>query len=145
MIVLDTDHISLLQHPDSPEAEGLARRLSASADRDVVTSVVTLEEQMRSWLAAIARHKDLERQAEYYERLVGFTRFFEKWRILAFDDAAIVHFRRQRKAKVRIATTDLKIAAITLAKNATLLSRNLKDFREVQGLRVEDWSGPDKP
>jgi tRNA(fMet)-specific endonuclease VapC len=35
---------------------------------------------------------------------------------------------------------DLKIAAIALFNNATLLSRNLKDFRKVPDLNVEDWA-----
>lgn len=34
----------------------------------------------------------------------------------------------------------LKIAAIALANNATLLSKNLRDFSKVPGLKVEDWS-----
>jgi tRNA(fMet)-specific endonuclease VapC len=34
---------------------------------------------------------------------------------------------------------DLKIAAICLAHDALLLTRNLVDFRRVPGLRVEDW------
>lgn len=40
----------------------------------------------------------------------------------------------------RIGTMDLKIAAIALANDATLLSRNLRDFGKVPGLRVEDWT-----
>jgi tRNA(fMet)-specific endonuclease VapC len=35
---------------------------------------------------------------------------------------------------------DLKIAAIALANDAILLSRNLSDFAKVSGLRVEDWT-----
>jgi len=33
----------------------------------------------------------------------------------------------------------LKIACISLAHDATLLTRNLMDFKPVPGLRVENW------
>jgi len=36
-------------------------------------------------------------------------------------------------------TQDLKIACICLAHDATLLTRNLADFKPVPGLRVENW------
>lgn len=44
-----------------------------------------------------------------------------------------------RAERVRIGTMDLRIASIVLAHHATLLSRNLRDFRLVPGLRVENW------
>ena len=34
---------------------------------------------------------------------------------------------------------DLKIAATALVHGALLLSANLRDFRQVPGLMVEDW------
>jgi tRNA(fMet)-specific endonuclease VapC len=142
MIILDTDHISLLQHPDSAEGQRLVQRLAASSDPDIVTSVVTVEEQMRGWLQVIARYRDLQQQSGYYDKLIEFIRFFGKWRIVPFGEAAVQTFRDLQQARVRIATTDLKIAAIALAGQAVLLSRNSSDFRQVPGLRVEDWTGP---
>jgi tRNA(fMet)-specific endonuclease VapC len=35
---------------------------------------------------------------------------------------------------------DLRIAAVAVAHDATLLSRNLSDFSKVPGLRAEDWT-----
>lgn len=141
MIILDTDHISLLQHSDSEEGQKLARRLVASPDRDIVTTVVTVEEQMRGWLQVIARYRDPQQQSAYYDKLIEFIRFFDRWKILPFGEIAVRAFRDFQQARVRIATTDLKIAAISLASNATLLSRNLRDFQQVPGLHVENWIG----
>lgn len=35
---------------------------------------------------------------------------------------------------------DLKIAAIVLSRDETLLSRNLVDFGKIPELKVEDWT-----
>ena len=59
---------------------------------------------------------------------------------MGFDEAAAVVFQRLRRARLRIGTMDVKIAAIVLSCEALLLSRNLADFRQVPGLQVEDWT-----
>ena len=62
-----------------------------------------------------------------------------KLTILPFDGEAAEHFHRLQSERVRIGTMDLKIAAICLAHDATLLTRNRVDFEKVPGLRVENW------
>ena len=62
MILLDTDHLSLLQARDAPVAFALQARLEALPPDEVVTTVITLEEQMRGWLALIHRVTDTQRQ-----------------------------------------------------------------------------------
>ncbi|MFM9965002.1 MAG: hypothetical protein ACKV2Q_27700 [Planctomycetaceae bacterium] len=37
MIILDTDHMTVLQHPEGQAAQTLSRRLAASNDPDIVT------------------------------------------------------------------------------------------------------------
>jgi tRNA(fMet)-specific endonuclease VapC len=139
MIVLDSDHLSVLEYPEAGQAVRLRERLRLSTDREIHTTAVSLEEQMRGWLAAIHRLQDLHRQVKYYTRLVDLVRFYANWRILPFDDQAAGEFQRLRRERVRIGTMDLKIASIALVHDATLLSANLCDFEQVPGLRVEDW------
>ena len=138
MIILDTDHISVLQHAESEAAQRLSRRL-AEALEQISTTAATVEEQCRSWLALINRYSDVRRQVTYYARFVDTIRFSARWRILPFGEQAAEEFQRLRREGVRIASTDLKIAAITLVHNGTLISRNLRDFEKVPDLRVQDW------
>jgi tRNA(fMet)-specific endonuclease VapC len=44
------------------------------------------------------------------------------------------------KSLRKIGRGDLSIAAITLAHKATLVTRNVKDFKLVPGLRYENWA-----
>jgi tRNA(fMet)-specific endonuclease VapC len=60
--------------------------------------------------------------------------------VLPFDESAIAHFQRLWLMRLRVGTMDMKIAAIALAHDATLLTRNISDFEKVPGLLVEDWS-----
>jgi len=139
MLILDTDHLSVLQRPTTPAAVALNERLLTAPDHDIVTTVVSFEEQLRAWLNVIGRYADVSRQVTYYERLAGLAGFFHRWRMLPFDDAAAQEFKRLRHERIRIGTADLKIAAIALTHQGTLLSSNLRDFDQVPGLRVEDW------
>jgi hypothetical protein len=74
MIVLDTYHISILQHGESFAADQLWQRLADSKEL-IVTSAVTVEEQARSWLALINRYSDVAQQVTYYDRFVASLRF----------------------------------------------------------------------
>ena len=139
MILLDTDHINVLQTAEGPAYESFVEKLTAAPDQDLVTTVITLEEQMRGWLALINRARDTERQVPPYERLASMVEFFCQWTILPFDERAAEEFEQLRRQKIRIGTMDLKIAAIALVQEATVLSANLRDFRQVPHLRVEDW------
>jgi len=115
--------------------------MGASADQDFATNAITIEEQMRGWLALIHRLDDVHLQVRAYERLVGLFDFFGQWHIVPFDRAAADEFKRLRKQRLRIGTMDLKIASTALANGALLLSANLRDFARVPDLRVEDWLG----
>lgn len=65
--LMDTDHMSILDR-DSVEAFNLGRRLAAVLPEEVATSIVTYEEQMRGWLAVIAKAQSVEKQVAAYAR-----------------------------------------------------------------------------
>jgi predicted nucleic acid-binding protein len=60
--------------------------------------------------------------------------------VLDFDQAAVAEYQRLRRGRIRVGPMDLRIAAIAIPCEATLVSPNLKDFRKVPGSTVEDWT-----
>jgi tRNA(fMet)-specific endonuclease VapC len=138
MLILDTDHLVEFQRGTSPEAKVLKQRMNET-DGPFATTILTVEEMMRGWLAAIRRTSDPFRQINAYSKLRQLFRFFGTWDVLDWTAASAAEFAALKVAKTRVGTMDLKIASVALANNATLLSRNLQDYQKVPGLRVVDW------
>ncbi len=140
MIVLDTDHVTALKYPDNPRAKRLIDKLNAlPAAESISLSIVTVEEQMRGWLAAIAKERRPQRQVLAYRELTRLFEYFQLFEIIAFDDLCADQLENLRAERIRIGTMDLKIAATALVHGALLLSANLRDFAQAPGLRVENW------
>ncbi|HSI36860.1 MAG: type II toxin-antitoxin system VapC family toxin [Phycisphaerae bacterium] len=137
---LDTDHLSLLHQPDGETGRRLQLRLAALDPTSVVTTVITYEEQTRGWLAWVAKANSMSSQVEAYARLSHHLAMFCELTVLPFDAAAAVAFQRIRSVRTKVGVMDLRIASIVIANDATLLTRNLRDFRLIPGLRAEDWS-----
>lgn len=114
------------------------RRIEAS-QRQVATTIITVEEQLRGWLAEIHHLTDPHRQTIAYERLQRRIDFFAAWTVLPWNSDAVDLFVRRRTDGIRIGSMDLKIACIVIAHGATLLTRNSTDFVKVPGLQFENW------
>lgn len=48
--------------------------------------------------------------------------------------------QRLRRSKLNVGSQDLRIAALALELDATVATRNLRDFRRVPNLKFVDWS-----
>lgn len=78
----------------------------------------------------MAAHRKLKRHLDVYLKIP----------VLEFDAEAATGFQRLQRLRLRVGAMDLKIAAIALVHEATVLTRNQKDFSRVPGLPVADWT-----
>ena len=109
MVVLDTDHLSVLEwETDSPAGKLLARLSQLDPD-EAVTTIINFEEQMRGWLAYLARVRTLAQQLEAYRRLQRHLDNYRTIPTLEFDSRAAAEFQRLRRSFRRIGTMDLKV------------------------------------
>jgi tRNA(fMet)-specific endonuclease VapC len=137
--MLETDHLSLIDR-DTVEGRRISSRLSRSSAGSVSVCIISYEEQVRGWMAAIAQSRTVDRQLPYYREFERLPLFYCDMPLLPFDEAAADVFQRLRREGIRIGAMDLKIASIVLVNDAIVLTRNTVDFDKVPGLVTEDWS-----
>lgn len=138
MILVDSDHFSIISNRHDRTHAALIARLKAANDV-VALPIVVVEEVLRGRLAKLRRVLNFSDLSRPYDQLAEALRFLNTFAIASWNAQAAQHMAAFREARIRIGTQDLRIASIALATNALLVSANLQDFEQVPGLRVEDW------
>jgi tRNA(fMet)-specific endonuclease VapC len=114
-------------------SEPLLRRLRLHAPEDVGVSVLT-EAELRF---GAQKSASPERNGAAVEV------FLQPFAILPFGRQSIPAYARLRveleRAGTRIGTMDMLIAAQAATLGLTVVTNNLREFRRVPGLRVENW------
>ena len=138
MTILDTDILSML-FAGHLRVAGRFRR-----ERDeVVSTLVSRIEILTGRFASVLKAADGAQLLRAQERLrVSEAEDLSTIRLLPLDASAAAEFDRLRRYKAlkKIGRGDLLIAAIALSQRATLATRNLRDFQQVPGLRLENWA-----
>jgi tRNA(fMet)-specific endonuclease VapC len=137
MILLDTDILTLYfaGHPRVAERMRLA-------EGPVATTVITRIQVLQGRFDSVLKAADSEQLTRAREQLERSEMALAGLAIISVDAAALEEFDRLRQNKKlkKIGRADLLIACIALAQGATLVTRNLRDFRQVPGLRLENWA-----
>lgn len=138
--LLDTDHLTLLQTRTGSDYGMLSLNMSHHAPGQVGASVVSLHEQALGAHSVINSAKSQAVLLRGYFHLFNVIECYRGLPLLPFDAAAATEFDNLKAAKVRVKTMDLRIAAIALANKLVLVTRNARDFAQVPGLALEDWT-----
>src|SRR5437879_6169982 len=131
---LDTDTFTLLREGEPV----VTTRATGQSPGDVVTTVITVEEQLSGWYTFLRRAKRPDRIELAYAQLIDTVLAFSQLPILRYTQAAIAGYAQLRKLKLNVRAMDLRIAAIALEHGAVMVTRNVRDFARVPGLTVEE-------
>ena len=137
MIVLDTDTLTLYF---ASHAKVMAKVQAAT--EAPVTSIVSRIEVLEGRFDSVLKAADGDQLLVAQRRLRIAELDLAKFTIILLDVPAAAEFERLRQNKKlkKIGRADLLIACIALAHRATLVTRNLRDFRLVPGLQLENWA-----
>lgn len=128
--LLDTD-ISIYTIKNKPEK---VRKAFKQHDGQMAISTITLGELLYG----------AERSAKPEENLAVVEGFAARLEVLAFEGQDAAHFgqlRAELAAKGKpIGPYDMLIAAHARSRGLILVTNNMKEFKRVPGLRVENWA-----
>lgn len=130
MYMLDTNIlVYALRHP----GDAIHLKLKRHIARDICISAITYGEL----------EYGVEKSAYPYQNRTALRQVLAGVPILDFDWAAAEHFgnifaQLERRGQ-RIGDRDMLIAAHARAMGYTLVTNNLREFAQVEGLIVEDW------
>lgn len=114
-------------------SQNIITRMKKLSPSDIKLSSVTVAELFFG--AEIGKTKKKNRII-----VEGFVSNFE---VIPFDERCCQTYAKIRasleKSGSLVGPMDLLIAAITLAHNLRLVTNNIKEFRRIRGLRVENW------
>lgn len=133
--VLDTDMFTLFSHQHAAVVSKVDESLS-----DIAVTTITVEEQFGGWFSKLQQSRNPTEYAKTSRKIATTTRLLALFQILHMTEPAIARYESLVKLKLNIGRMDLRIAAIALEVNATVATRNLRDFGRVPGLTVVDWS-----
>jgi tRNA(fMet)-specific endonuclease VapC len=137
MHLLDTDTLSHL-HAGHPQ---VIAHLRAVDDPVVGTTIITKSELLRGridFLLKAATGAELLRAQQWFTRT---EELLAQILIVPFDETAATQFDQLRATKAyrKIGRADLLIASIVLANRATLVTRNVRHFRQIHSITVINW------
>jgi tRNA(fMet)-specific endonuclease VapC len=135
--ILDTDCISLIlyNHP----------QLTTNATKhQIAVTIVTVQELFNGWVGRINDPSLVHNLPGLYSKLWTTVKYLQTIEVLDFTPESDTCLKKLLKnhpplRKNRL-QKDMRIAAIALSIGATVITRNQRDFCQVPGLSIEDWT-----
>jgi predicted nucleic acid-binding protein len=140
MIVLDTD---IVTHHSYGKENVRQRIVEAGENEELAVTIVTRMEVLGGRFDSMMKAASAKELRTATERFQAAEAMLNAFVLLYPDDASGRHFEsllKPGRGKKKLRRGDLLIASIALAHDALLVTRNLRDFQGVSGLRVENWA-----
>jgi tRNA(fMet)-specific endonuclease VapC len=135
--ILDTDHVSLilLNHPQVT---------ATAAQEQIAVTIVTVQELFNGWVGRVNDPSQVNNLPALYSKFSVTVKYLQTIEVLDFTIQANQCLRDLLRENPLLRKNrlqkDMRIAAIALSLQATVVTRNYRDFSLVPGLRLEDWT-----
>lgn len=138
MNVLDTDVLSSFAYGTA----SIVQMVNAQPPEMLSIPIIAIEEIFRGRLAAIRKfdtaHQTEKRLQAYIHLQESFIKL-NRFNVLTLHPAAEALAMQWKHAKIKVGIQDMRIAAIAIINNATLVTRNVRDYAQIPSLNYTTW------
>ncbi|MDB9488680.1 type II toxin-antitoxin system VapC family toxin [Dolichospermum circinale CS-537/01] len=137
MYLLDTDTLTHLHAGNS----NVVKQLNTVEDDLIAITIITKIEVLRGRIDYVLKADTGEKLIKAQELLFRTEELLNQLPIIPISQSAADEFNRLRAiSKLRkIGQADLLIASITLVNRSILVTRNLRHFQQIPGIKVVNW------
>ena len=139
--LLDTDTLSLLLRRDSVVHDFV----KALPPKEFGISIISYEEQITGRFAQLRRARTTQETVDAYGWLKKTAELLAPMPLVGFAEVSLARFEALVALRLNVGSNDLRIAATALDLGAAVVTRNLRDYSRVPGLRIETWIEVDEP
>jgi tRNA(fMet)-specific endonuclease VapC len=139
VFLFDTNHISVWQRGEGAEYERLCAHLVNFTGEQIFVCVVSFHEMVNGWNAYSLKKRSSESLVRTYLEFENILKDYSVMQRLSFDRKAAEVFDELNQLRLRVGSMDLRIAAIAIANQMTLITQNTVDFERIPGLSIQDW------
>ncbi|MBR8833329.1 MAG: type II toxin-antitoxin system VapC family toxin [Stigonema ocellatum SAG 48.90 = DSM 106950] len=135
--ILDTDHVSLILYNHSLV-------IANAAQHQIAVTVITVQELFNGWIGRINDPSLVNNLPALYTKLWTTVKYLQTVEMLNFTPEADTCLKQLLKDNPLLRKNrlqkDMRIAAIALSLNATVVTRNQRDYEQVPDLAIIDWT-----
>jgi tRNA(fMet)-specific endonuclease VapC len=136
LYIFDTDTLTLYQRLQP----AVVRNVFYHLVDDIQVTSVSLEEQLSGWFTMLRSARNPHQIETAHIRLSETIQALSLWDIVPFSANAVTRYHDLLRQRLNVGGNDLRIGSIALEMGATVITRNLRDYRRIPKLRCEDWS-----
>lgn len=137
LYILDTDSVSLILYNHS-------QLITNTKKHQVAITIITVQELFNGWMSRINDPSQVHNLPVLYSKLWTTVKYLQTMEVLNFtleaDNCLKQLLKDNPPLRKNRLQKDMRIAAIALSIGAIVVTRNQRDFNQVPGLKIEDWT-----
>lgn len=138
LLLLDTTTLTHLFRQNQRVLQAFDLHRQSDSEYLIGTTSINVEEVFGGWLGLIQKSQSPQREAYASQLLNDSIIFLSQFKLFSNTENAVNRYQELRQSKLNVGRNDLRMAALAIELQATVVTDNLRDFSRIPNLIYVD-------